>query len=148
MQLQLRRKFDADEKAQHFPSRSLRAERAISSPVETPPEGDCFVASLLAMTASCSSREQGQHAGVAVEPVARDLAIGEKPDQRNIAELLADQPGLDPRLAEQRGAARDAADVDAGLGWALQAAGQLAQHAVEIGARAVRVAAAEQDRVA
>ena len=61
------------------------------------------------------SGEQGQHPGVAVEPVARDLAIGEEPDQRKIAEALADQPGLDPGLAEEGRAAGDAADVDPGL---------------------------------
>src|SRR5437867_13435892 len=80
-----------------------------------------------------SLREQGQDAGMAVEPVARDLAIGEKPDQREIAEGLADQPGLDPLLAEQRRAARDAADIDPGLRRPGQPAAELLQHADEIG---------------
>ena len=85
---------------------------------------------------------------MAVEPVARDLAVGEEPDQREIAERLADQPGLDPGLAEQRGAAGDAADIDPGLRRARQPALELAQHAAEIGAGAVGIAAAEHDLVA
>ena len=71
------------------------------------------------------SGEQRQDAGVAVEAVARDLAIGEEADQRDVAELLADHRGLDPGLTEQRGTARDAADINPGLGRPLQTAGQL-----------------------
>src|SRR5260370_38118848 len=52
------------------------------------------------------SGEQRQDASMAIEAITRDLAIGEKPDQRKIAEGFADQPGLDPLLAEQPGAAR------------------------------------------
>jgi hypothetical protein len=37
---------------------------------------------------------------VAVEPVARDLAIGEEPDQRDVAKPSR-IIGLDPGLAEQ-----------------------------------------------
>src|SRR5438552_12638983 len=85
---------------------------------------------------------------MAVETVARDLAIGKKPDQREVAERFADQPGLDARLAEQRRAARDAADVDAGLRRARQPAAELLQHADQIGAGALRIAPAEQDLVA
>src|SRR5690349_23212874 len=85
---------------------------------------------------------------MAVKPVSRDLAIGEEPDQREFAEGLADEAGLDPRLAEQRHAARDAADLHAGFRWPRKTTLQLLQHAEEVGARAVGIAAAEQDLVA
>src|SRR5436305_317354 len=48
---------------------------------------------------------------MAVETVARDLAIGEEADKRDVAELFADETRLDAALAEQGGAARDATDT-------------------------------------
>src|SRR6266699_3872989 len=83
--------------------------------------------------ASKSSGEQRQDAGMAVEAIARNLAIREEPDQGEIAESVADHLGLDPGLAKERRAAGDAADVDPGLGRAGEPPLQLAQHAAHIG---------------
>src|ERR1700730_12940583 len=85
---------------------------------------------------------------MAVEPVARDFAVGEEPDEREVAEGLADYIGLDPRFAEERHAARDAADINAGLGRAAKTPGELFHHARQILLGALGVAAAEHDRVA
>src|ERR1041385_750178 len=101
----------------------------------------------MTMLLAFRSGEQRQDAGMAVEAVARDLAIGEKADQREVAERLADHAGLHPRLAEQRPTASDAADIDAGFWRSWQTALQLRQHAGHVGASALGIAAAEQDLV-
>ena len=62
---------------------------------------------------------------MAIQPVARDLTIGKEADQRELAQGLADQPGLDTGIAEQCRPACDAADVHAGFWWSVQPAGEL-----------------------
>src|SRR5688572_25497147 len=58
------------------------------------------------------SREQRQHAGMRVETVVADLAVGEEADQRERAEMRGDAAGLRGVRTEQIGAARQARDVD------------------------------------
>src|SRR5208282_3116550 len=76
-----------------------------------------------------SSGEEGEDAGMTIKPVAGDL-------------------GLHPGFAEQRRAARDAADIDPGLWWSAQTAGKLPHHAVHVAPRALGIAPTEQDRIA
>ena len=56
--------------------------------------------------------EDGQHAGVAVQVVARDLAAGEEAHQRHVAQRMPHDRQLGRRRAEVRPAASGAAHVD------------------------------------
>src|SRR5215471_8929080 len=94
-----------------------------------------------------ASGEKGKDASVTIEPVARDLAVGKKSDQRKFAQAFAYQRRLHPGLAKQRGAAGDAADIDTSLRRSIEPAGKLAHHAGHVTARALGVATAEKDRV-
>src|SRR5437660_9898453 len=85
---------------------------------------------------------------MAVKAIARDLAIGEKPDQRKFAEPLADERGFHSGLPEQCGSPRDATDIDPRLWRGAEPPGELGHHADHVAARALGVAAAEHDRVA
>ena len=84
---------------------------------------------------------------MAIKPVTRDLTIGKKTDQWELAQRLADQPGLDTGIAEQCRTACDAADVHAGFWWSVQPAGELPDHADHITPRALGIAATEHDRI-
>src|SRR5262249_8197937 len=59
-----------------------------------------------------AAHEQRQHARLAVKPVVRDLAVAEEADQREIAEHLADEAELLGIVAEEVGAARNAAEIE------------------------------------
>src|SRR5262249_24175458 len=97
---------------------------------------------------SSASGKQGEDTGVAINPVAADLPIGEEADQRELAQSFADQPGLHPGIAEQSRAASDAAHLYSGFWWSVQSAGELVDHPVHVALRAFGIAAAEQDRIA
>ena len=95
-----------------------------------------------------NSGEQRQHSGVAIEPVARDLAVSEEADKREIAEALADQPGLDSRFTEQGRAPSDAADVDPGFRGPISRPASCRTMRAMSRTGALGIAAAEQDRIA
>ena len=59
-----------------------------------------------------SYREEGQDAGVAVQPVARDLAVAEESYQRNLAERALDQLQFRTAAAEHVLAAGHAGEVE------------------------------------
>src|SRR5260370_19565164 len=94
-------------------------------------------------TSHSTSGEESENASVAIEPVARDFAVGEKADQREFAQALADELGLYPGIAKQRSPARDAADIDPRFRGSVEPTGELSYHADHVAARALRVAAAE-----
>src|SRR5271155_902864 len=85
---------------------------------------------------------------MAIEAIARDLAVGEKADQRKVAQTLADERGFHSGLPEQCRSPRDTTDVDSRLWRGAEPPGELAHHADHVAARALRVAAAEDDRIA
>src|SRR5436190_18117904 len=87
--------------------------------------------------------EQSQDAGIAVQPVVRDLAVAEESYQRNLPERLLNEPLFRTPRAEQVLAAGDAGIVKR----AAQAAHRLPealQHLLQIDARRLRVALAEK----
>src|SRR4051812_48173757 len=95
-----------------------------------------------------ASGKKREHTGMAIEAIARDLAIGEKADQRKFAQALADERGFHSGFTEQCGAPRDATDIDPRLWRAAEPSGELAHHADHVAARALAVAATEHDRTA
>src|SRR5262249_47701775 len=89
------------------------------------------------------SSEQSEDAGVAIKTIARDLAIGKEPDQRELAQGFADHPRLRPGITKQGRAASNAADIYPGFWGSVQPAGELPDHAAHVTLRTLGIAAAE-----
>src|SRR5215831_8841610 len=94
------------------------------------------------------SGKKGQYTGVSVKPIARDLAVGEEADQREVTKSIADQCGFRSDLAEQRRPAGYAADIYTGFRGLVEARAELTQHAAHVLPRAIGISAAEHNRIA
>ena len=87
----------------------------------------------------CGATEEGQHAGVAVQPVVRNLAVAEEAGERKIAEALADDRELRRAAPEHVLAAAQAGVVEPALRRAVELAlRSLSSMRVEILARGRR----------
>src|SRR5688572_4399073 len=95
-----------------------------------------------------SSVKEREHASVAIQPVVRNLAVAEEPDERQLAERIAYLLELRAPAPEHVLATPDAGKVQrsARRGWCRGA--QLAKDTPQVVARGARIALAEQDLAA
>src|ERR1700753_3590013 len=85
---------------------------------------------------------------MAIQAIARDLAVGEKADQWEVAQTLSNKRSFHSGFSEQCSATRDTTDIDSRLWRSVEPPGELADHADHVTARALGVTAAKHDRIA
>src|SRR5690349_1922121 len=78
------------------------------------------------------SEKQREYAGVAVQPVVRNLAVAEEPHYRHFTEPIADDAQLFRAFAEQARTASQAGKINRAFGFAIKAAADALEHAIEI----------------
>src|SRR6185503_6490715 len=95
-----------------------------------------------------SSGKEREHASVAIQPVVRNLAVAEEPDERQLAERIAHLLELGTPAPEHVFAATEAGKVQRSPRRRGNRGAQLAKDTPQVVARGARIALAEQDLAA